>query len=70
MEVFHELKAHYFGTSEGNGGIAGKITIDLDGKEKGSQQEAAAIVVGRVIVDGIHINGEAICHYHFHEEPP
>lgn len=70
FEIRHQVEAHYFGTANGNIGIAAKVAINLEGEKESRQQQGDAIMIGEIIVSNIHVVGKPVGNNHFHKVPP
>ena len=60
FKVGHQLNAKKSGTSDGDVRIAGKITVDLDGKHQGNDDKDKAHIAVGVVVDLVHHHGKDI----------
>ena len=70
VEVPHQLDTEQLGCADGNIRITGEISVDLEGKENGGQQQRAAalrLVGGKHL---IHKDGAVIGHDHLLEQAP
>ena len=69
-KIPHQVKPKQTGNTNGDIRITGKITIYLEGKEKGAGGQRAAGVGCRIVEDHIRELPAVIRYHHFFEKPP
>ena len=71
VEVIHQLHTQHFGSTHGNGGIAAKVAIDLDGeKDRGDDDMRAAVIPVGGAVHRVHQNGGPVGDDDLQKEAP
>lgn len=69
VKVFHKAYAHDARTADGDIRIAGKVTVNLYGKEHGRNDNAEARCAFGRVEHGVHISGDKVGNDYLFENP-
>ena len=64
------MESHHTGGTDGDQAIACKIAIGLEIEQQGGEANAGAIVVGKIVIDSIHVFAYHVSHTYFHKVAP
>lgn len=70
VEVAHQSNSEQLGSTDGDVGIARKVSVDLEGEEDGGQQQRASRMVRIVREHLVGIHRTVVGHHHLLEEAP
>ena len=70
FEILHQFDSKQSGGAQGDVGIAGEVTVNLYGKEKGCQTQGKTLEKGDIIVNFIGIRSKSIRNDKFFEKAP